>query len=88
MQVTADFQSMEFSKRAEILLSSRENVALKLNRQLRLSNLALSKIPPARKIPLTGNWPYKNRSCLMDHATSYGGPIQRLKQLSIAEMIT
>ena len=28
----ADFQSVEFSERAEILLFARENVALKLNR--------------------------------------------------------
>ena len=51
-----DFQSVEFSERVEILLFAGENVALKLNRQLRLSNFLLSKIPPARKIPLTGNW--------------------------------
>ena len=48
---------MEFSERAEILLFARENIALKLNRLLRLSNVLLSKIPPARKISLTGNWP-------------------------------
>ena len=30
--VKADFQSMEFSEWAEILLFARENVALKLNR--------------------------------------------------------
>ena len=33
------------------------NVALKFNRLLRLRNFLLSKIPSARKIPLTGNWP-------------------------------
>ena len=43
----ADFQSVELSMRAEILLFAGENVALILNRQLRLSNLLLSKIPPA-----------------------------------------
>ena len=53
----ADFQSVEFSKRAEILLVVRENVFLKLNRQLQLINFLLSKIPSDRKIPLTGNWP-------------------------------
>ena len=53
----ADFQSVEFSERAEILLFVGENVALKLNRSLRVSNFLLSKIPPARKITLTGNWP-------------------------------
>ena len=51
----ADFQSVKFSERAEILLFTRENFALKLNRLLRLSNISLSKIPPARDIPLTGN---------------------------------
>ena len=55
--VKANFQSVEFSERAEILLFTRENVALKLNRLLRMSNISLSKIPPARDIPLTGNWP-------------------------------
>ena len=53
----ASFQSVEFSERAEILLFTRENVALKFNRLLRLSDILLSEIPPARKIPLTGNWP-------------------------------
>ena len=56
LAIKANFQSVEFSERAEILLFTRENVALKLNRLLRLSNFLLSKIPPARKIPLTGNW--------------------------------
>ena len=55
--VKANFQSVEFSERAEILLFTRENVALKLNRLLRLSNILLSKIPPARKFQLTGDWP-------------------------------
>ena len=31
-RVKADFQSVEFSERAEFLLFARENVALKLNR--------------------------------------------------------
>ena len=53
----ANFQSVEFSERAEILLFTRENVALKLNRLLRLSNILLSKITPARKFQLTGDWP-------------------------------
>ena len=57
LTVKADFQSVEFSERVEILLFTREDVALKLNRLLRLSIILLSKIPPARKIPLTGNWP-------------------------------
>ena len=52
----ADFQSVQFSERAEILLFAGGNVALKLNRYLRLSNFLLSKIPHARKIPMTGNW--------------------------------
>ena len=52
----ADFQSVQFSERAEILLFTGENIALKFNRQLWLSNFLLSKIPPARKILLTGNW--------------------------------
>ena len=52
-----DFQSVEFSKRVEILMSVGENVSLKLKRYLRLSNFSSSKIPSARKIPLTGNWP-------------------------------
>ena len=56
IMVKADFQSVEFSERAEILLFVGENVTLKLNRMLRLSNILLSKIPLARKIPLTGNW--------------------------------
>ena len=55
MSRKADFQSVEFSERAEILLFAGENVALKLNRYLLLRNLLLSKIPPARKITLTGN---------------------------------
>ena len=55
--VKANFQLVGFSERAEILLFRRENVALKLNRLLRLSNILLCKILPARKIPLTGNWP-------------------------------
>ena len=55
--IKANFQSVEFSERAEILLFTRENVALKMNRLLRLSNISLSKIPPARDIPLTGNLP-------------------------------
>ena len=50
----ADFQSVQFSERAEILLFAGENVALKLNRYLRLSNFLLSRIPPAWKIPPTG----------------------------------
>ena len=53
----ANVQSVEFSERAEILLFTRENVALKLNRLLRLSNISFSKIPPAWDVPLTGNWP-------------------------------
>ena len=57
----ANFQSVEFSERPEILLFTRENVALKLNRLLRLSNISLSKIPPARDIPLTGNWPLERK---------------------------
>ena len=56
-RLKANFQSVEFSERAEILLFTRENVALTLTRLLRLSNISLSKIPPARDIPLTGNWP-------------------------------
>ena len=52
---------MEFSERAEILLFTGENVALKLNRLLRLSNISLSKIPPAQDIPLTGNLPLKGQ---------------------------
>ena len=55
-RVKADCQSVQFSERAEILLFAGENVALKLNKLLRLGNFLLSKIPPARKIPLTGNW--------------------------------
>ena len=55
--VKANLQLVEFSEREEILLFTRENFALKLNRLLRLSNISLSKIPPARDIPLTGNWP-------------------------------
>ena len=51
--IKADFQSVEFSERAEILLFAGENVALKLNRYSRLSNFLLSKILSARKIPLT-----------------------------------
>ena len=50
---------MKFSERAEILLFTREDVALKLNRLLLLSNISLSKIPLARDIPLTGNWPLR-----------------------------
>ena len=53
----ADIQSVELSERAEIRLFVGDDVALKFNRYLRLSNYLLSKIPPARKIPLTGNWP-------------------------------
>ena len=55
--VKANFQSVEFSEQAENLSFTRENVALKLNRLLLLRNISLSKIPPARDIPLTGNWP-------------------------------
>lgn len=62
LHVKADFQSLEFSERAEFLLYARENVVLKLNRKLRLSDLLLSKIPPARKTPLTGNQPLRNLS--------------------------
>ena len=58
----ANFQSVKFSERVEIILFTRENVALKLNRLLRLSNILLSKIPPAQKILLTGNWPLKGNS--------------------------
>ena len=47
MQPKADFQSVEFSEQTEILLFERET--------LRLSNLLLAEIPPAWKIPLTGN---------------------------------
>ena len=54
--IKADFQSVEFSERAEIVLFAGENVTLKFNRMLRLSNFSLSKSLPARKIPLTGNW--------------------------------
>ena len=53
----ADFHSVEFSEWAEILLFAGESVALKLNRHLRLSSFLLSRIPTARKITLTGNWP-------------------------------
>ena len=63
--VKADFLSVEFSERAEILLFTRENVALKLNRLLRLSNFLLSKIPSARKIPLTGDWPLPIKSIFL-----------------------
>ena len=55
--IKANFQSVEFSERAVILLFTREKVALKLNRLLRLSNILLSKIPPDRKFQLTGDWP-------------------------------
>ena len=63
----ANFQSVEFSERAEILLFTRENIALKLNRLLQLSNISLSKIPPARDIPLTGNWPLVSAACFLFH---------------------
>ena len=53
----ANFQLVEFSERADILLFAGENVILKLNRKSRLSNFLLSKIPLARKIPRTGNYP-------------------------------
>lgn len=53
MTFKADVQSVEFSERVKILLFRRESVALKLNRQLRLSELLFCKIPPAREGPLT-----------------------------------
>ena len=47
--VKANFQSVEFSERAVILLFVGENVALKLNRYLRPSNFLLSKFYPPGK---------------------------------------
>ena len=86
-RLKADIQSVEFSEWAEILLFTREKVALKLNRYSRLSNFLLPKIPPAGKIPLTGNWPLQERSlifpCLM-YSNSYHYDYEHLKRLLLA----
>ena len=49
--IKADFQLLEFSERAEILLFARENVALKLNGYIRPSNfLFVGSQPKIKKI--------------------------------------
>ena len=53
-----DLLSAVFCERAEILLFTRENIALKkLRRKLRLRDLSLCKISLARKMPLSGKFP-------------------------------
>ena len=54
----AYFQSLKFSERSRNLLFMRENVALDLNRMLRITNHLLCKILSARKIVLSGNRPF------------------------------
>ena len=50
----AAFHSAEFFKRAETILLTRENPILKLNRNVKMSDILLYKIRAAREIPLTG----------------------------------
>ena len=49
---------MQFSERPKIL-SSRENFALQLNRNLMVNDSSLRKVPPSQKTPLIVNWPLK-----------------------------
>ena len=53
----ADFHSVEFSDWTGNPLFTCENVALNLNRMLRLTNVLLCQIQSARKILLSGNQP-------------------------------
>ena len=68
--VKADFQSIEFSERAEMLLFAWTNFALKLNRQLRLSNFLLPKIPLARKIPADWNLALRFEIVPLNHSAT------------------
>ena len=53
----ADFHSVEFFDWTGNPLFACENVAVNLNRLLRMGNISLCKIQSARKIPLSGNQP-------------------------------
>ena len=53
----ADFHSVEFSDWTGIPLLTCENVALNLNRMLRVTNVLSFQIQSARKILLSGNQP-------------------------------
>ena len=59
--VKADFHSVEFSDWTGSLLFTCKNVALNLSRMLRVSNVLLCQIQPARKILLSGNQPLEFR---------------------------
>ena len=56
----ADFLAVDFSKRSGNLLVTWKNVALNLNRMLRVTNILVCKIQSARGVLLSGSQPQEN----------------------------
>ena len=81
-RLKADFQSVELSEPVETLLLAVENVALKLNRYLRLSNLVVSEFPSAWKIPLAGSWHLHNSK------SQFRQPILRFDYYYLIALVT